>query len=316
MIRALRNDDLPALARLWRELRPDAVHSELGLRHLVKSFPPRAQAEQWVVDDGGVVGWAFAHRRWWRASSNAYVWVGVLPDARLRGLGGALWELAERHVRSLGVERVNADAVGDTAGERFLRRRGFEHARTVVISAVEPDTVDPAELPRRRAQVEVKGYGLARYADVDLAELYRLDLEASDDAPGDDAPPEISFDEWRRDLLEQPDLTHEGSFVVVRGGELVAYSALSVDPGSRRGRNEGTGTARSHRGRGLASFAKLAQLRWAAEQGIERVITDNDEHNAPMLAINRRLGYVPFTERKGFVREETGAGGARAAPAP
>ena len=28
-----------------------------------------------------------------------------------------------------------------------------------------------------------------------------------------------------------------------------------------------------------------------------------DERNAPMLAINRRLGYEPFTERRGYLKE-------------
>lgn len=33
------------------------------------------------------------------------------------------------------------------------------------------------------------------------------------------------------------------------------------------------------------------------------MITDNDERNAPMLAINRRLGHEPFVERRVFARE-------------
>ena len=89
----------------------------------------------------------------------------------------------------------------------------------------------------------------------------------------------------------------------MRDGQPVALSALSVDPPTGRGRNEGTSTAPAYRGRGLATLAKLAQLRWAAEHGIERVVTDNDERNAPMLAINRRLGYEPFAVRRGFVKE-------------
>jgi RimJ/RimL family protein N-acetyltransferase len=92
-----------------------------------------------------------------------------------------------------------------------------------------------------------------------------------------------------------------------------------VDPAARRGRNEGTATARGHRGRGLATVAKLAQLRWAAEHGIERVVTDNDERNAPRLAVNRRLGYEPLTERRGYLKElraGTACGRARAGPAP
>jgi len=69
VIRELRDDDIPQLAGLWRELRPDAVHSENGLRHLIASFPPRAEAAHWVAGEEGVVAWCFAHRRWRRASS-------------------------------------------------------------------------------------------------------------------------------------------------------------------------------------------------------------------------------------------------------
>jgi len=303
MIRDLRDPDVPELTRLWRELRPDTAHSERGLRHLVASFPPRAQGAFWVVEDDGIVAWAMAHRRWWRATNSAYFWIGVVLRARGRGLGGRLYDLAAEHLSSLGVERIQSDVVGDAAGERFLAGRGFARTRTIVISAVDPRRVDGTELSERRRRAESAGYRLVPFADVDLERLHRLHLETSDDEPGDSEPHVLSFEEWWHELLEQPDFTHEGSFVVVAGKEPLSYSALSVDLEGRRGRNEGTGTARAHRGRGLASLAKLAQLRWAAENGVERVITDNDELNAPMLAINRRLGYEPFVERRVFVKE-------------
>lgn len=307
MIRPLRDDDISALTRLWRELRQDAVHSEQGLRHLNASFPPRAEAEHWIaVEDGDVVAWSFAHRRWWRASNSAYVWIGVLPRGRNRGLGSRLWDRAEEHVSSLEVERLYADVVGDPAGERFLSRRGFSPERTDIISAVDPRAVDVSELEARRRRAEADGYRLLPYGNVDPATLYELDIETSDDMPGGDAPHSMTFDEWRREIFEQPDLTHEGSFVLASQDEPVAYSSLSVDPESGRGRNEGTGTARAHRRRGLAYLAKLAQMEWAAKQGIERIITDNDEQNEAMLAINRGLGYVPFIERRRFVKEVAG----------
>ena len=298
MIRELRDDDIPALTTLWRELRPDAVHSPLGLRHLVASFPERAQAVHRVAEqEGELVAWSFAHRRWWRAGDTGYIWVGVRPEARGSGLGSRLWGVAEEHVAGLGLERVNADVVGDQAGAAFLEERGFQRYRAVVISTVDPGRVDSGTVE------PPAGYRLATYAEVDRHDLYELDMEASDDSPGEDTPHELTFEEWERDLMEQPDLAHEGSFVVPHEGKPVAYSALSVDRESRRGRNEGTGTARAHRGRGLATLAKRAQLHWAAEQGIECVITDNDESNAPMLAINRKLGYEPFVERHGYVKE-------------
>jgi RimJ/RimL family protein N-acetyltransferase/N-acetylglutamate synthase-like GNAT family acetyltransferase len=309
MIRELRESDLPGIARVWREVRLDSVQSEAGVRHLLQTFPPRAEVADWVADADGIVAWAFTHRRWRRASSNAYTWVGVLPEARGRGIGNELWRLAEAHVSALGVERVNADAVGDRAGERFLSARGFEHVRTVVVSAVDPRTITSEATC-------VDGYELISFADADLEQLYRLDREASGDAPGETEGYEHSFEEWRRELVDHPDFATCGSFAVLHGREVVAFSALSADLATGRGRNEGTVTARAHRGRGLATLAKVAQLRWAAGAGIERVIADNDETNAPMLAINRRLGYEPFTERRGFVREETASARAPAAPGP
>ena len=105
--------------------------------------------------------------------------------------------------------------------------------------------------------------------------------------------------------LRGADLTQDGSYAVVSAAEPVAYAALAVDASTGRGRNEGAATAAAHRRRGLATLAKLAQLRWAAANGFEQVVTDNDERNAPMLAVNRRLGYEPFTERRGYLKELT-----------
>lgn len=315
MIRAFRADDLPAAARIWRELRPDAMHSERGLRHLIDSFPPRAEPAFWVAEADGVVAWCFAHRRWHRATDNGYIWAGVLPAARGRGLGTALWKAAERHLAAAGVARINADVVGDDTGARFLERHGFAPVRTVIVSAVDPRRISERDLAAWRAAVERGGYRLAPYAEVDPRALYELDLALSADEPGESEPRRLSFEEWRSDLLEGPDLTQQGSFAMVANDKPVTYSALSIDPATARGRNEGTATAARHRGRGLATLAKLAQLRWAAENGIERVVTDNDEGNVPMLAINSRLGYRPFTERRGYVRAGTAGDEGPAGPA-
>jgi RimJ/RimL family protein N-acetyltransferase len=142
-----------------------------------------------------------------------------------------------------------------------------------------------------------------RYIEVDVPALFALELSLSADEPGEDEPRQLTFEEWREDLFDGPDVTHEGSYAVVSAGEPVTYAAHSVDPGTCRGRIEGTATAAAHRGLGLATLAKLAQLRWAAANWIDQVVTDNDERNAPMLAINLRLGYEPFTERRGYLKE-------------
>ena len=209
---------MPAVARIWRELRPDAMHSESGLRHLVGSFPERAQAAFWVAEDDGVVAWCFAHRRWHRATDNGYVWLGVLPAARGRGVGTALWQLAEEHLDAIGVARINADVVGDEAGARFLEGRGFVPVRTVVISAVDPHLVDGDDLAERRRAGKQTGYRLVPYAEVDVHALFALELSLSADEPGEDELRQLTFEEWRQDFFEGADMTREGSLPSSRAG--------------------------------------------------------------------------------------------------
>lgn len=308
VIRELRPDDAGAVAALLREVRGDNLYTERGTKHKLESTPRRAEAAWWIADVGGVVAYALAMRRWWRASNDAYAWVGVLPEARGRGLGGALWELAERHVSKLGVESLFSDVVDDPAGEAFLRGRGFRPDRLDRVSALDPRTVDLRELEQRKQRAAANGYRLLSLGEVhDLHALYELALEVADDMPGSEGQHTFALEEWRHELLEDPDLDADASAVVLHAGRPVSLALLSVDPQGRQARNEETGTARAHRRRGLATLAKLATVRWARENGIESIITDNAEQNAAMLAINERLGYRPVAARQRWVKHVTPA---------
>jgi GNAT superfamily N-acetyltransferase len=65
-----------------------------------------------------------------------------------------------------------------------------------------------------------------------------------------------------------------------------------------------TGTLHDFRRRGLARLAKLATIRWAAEQGFRTMLTGNAETNAAMLGLNESLGYRPVLKETHFVRED------------
>ena len=53
-----------------------------------------------------------------------------------------------------------------------------------------------------------------------------------------------------------------------------------------------TATRREARGRGIALALKLRVAKYALELGYKTIRTDNDTRNAPMLAINDKLGFV------------------------
>ena len=81
----------------------------------------------------------------------------------------------------------------------------------------------------------------------------------------------------------------------------IAIAYVILDPESRRAFSAYAGTLRAYRGRGLARLAKLGVMRRLAELEVTLALTENDETNAPMLAINQRLGYRPIESRYAYV---------------
>ena len=89
-------------------------------------------------------------------------------------------------------------------------------------------------------------------------------------------------------------------------GELAGVTMIRVDRPSRRAENNLCGgSAVRIAGRDLAVLLKSQSLRRAAELGATIALTDNDETNAPMLAVNARLGYRPHARRLSWERSLT-----------
>jgi mycothiol synthase len=57
-----------------------------------------------------------------------------------------------------------------------------------------------------------------------------------------------------------------------------------------------TAVLRAWRGRGLATALKHATIGWAINRKLEILQTGNDVDNAPMRAVNARLGYAPMPD--------------------
>ena len=80
-------------------------------------------------------------------------------------------------------------------------------------------------------------------------------------------------------------------------GDAVAYASLLFVPGSTTvAWHDMTAVRRAFRGRGLATILKRATIAWAIDHGLEALETGNDVENAPMRAVNARLGYAPLPD--------------------
>ena len=306
MIRELRDEDVPAAVRMLRVVHVAFVNTESSLRHSLAANRDDLRHRYWVAEEEGeIVGRARASFETFSSARDVgRLNVSVAPKQRRRGIGAALYSVAEEHLVHVGARRLVATA-DDPAGGPFLEARGFRHTRTDVISAVEPAAADLAVFPRLKAARAAEGLRLVPLAAVRdrPREMYELHAAALADVPTDTPFDALGYDDWLRSDWSYPDVSDEGSFVVLDGERPVSFAFVVVDPDGAMAVNAMTGTLREHRGRGLARLVKLASIRWAAEHGIERILTGNDETNAAMLAVNRWLGYRPFTELCSYAKE-------------
>jgi GNAT superfamily N-acetyltransferase len=227
------------------------------------------------------------------------LWLEVAREHRERGIGAQLFDTAVEYLRAEGAWRVEGYVPGDPAGARFLSKRGFTLSGRNRASGLE---LREASIP----DVEVPGFHLATLGETrDRAhELHAICVEGEIDMPSDEPETEVDFESWRRDEFDYPDISDEGSFVVLEGERPVSLAFVTVDPDRGLGYNSMTATLRTHRRRGLALLAKVAAARWAQKSGLERLVTENDDGNVGMLAINDRLGYAPLYVEEYFVRLE------------
>jgi RimJ/RimL family protein N-acetyltransferase len=123
--------------------------------------------------------------------------------------------------------------------------------------------------------------------------LYELDLAATDDVPKTAPWPVPSFEEWHRFWFENPSHKAEHFWIAREGDAIVGLSVIAYPP--RRGNpwTSFTCTARSVRGRGIARALKYASVKQAIELGVREIETQNDAENAPILHLNREMGYRP-----------------------
>ncbi len=287
--------DAAGVVATIRDAMPTAVVSPASWLHREQTVPERSRQRGFVAEvDGRIVGRALARfeNLFSDATDLSFVLVTVAREHRRRGIGAALYDAALAHALTLAPARLLTSVNED--GIPFARARGFVEERSQQEAALDPRTV--TELP-------ASDIDLRAVADVDPHLVYTVDLEATRDQPATEEITAMPYEEWEQHTLEHPLFTADGSFVAIVDGIAAAVSLLCVDTESGRSLNMFTGTARAYRGRGLGLAVKLASIHWAAAHGITTMVTANDAVNAPMLAINKRLGFTPSGLLYDYVRE-------------
>jgi GNAT superfamily N-acetyltransferase len=282
-IRVATVSDASAIVRLGRVIDRTQLATEESFRMLLAQGA-RPDTERLVAElDGTVVAWAPSGRY---ESGEGWFWIGVGRSHRRRGIGRRLYERIETRFGALGATRIETTP-NDEDGRRFLLARDFEVANVARNSELDPRTVSPPPQPPEGIRVTALSE-----AGEHAQELFRLYVEARADVPSATRRARWTFEEWRAETIDSPLIDRDASVVVFEYDEPVALAWLYSDREGRRAEALMAATRRDRRGRGLATLAKAESSYRAARLGITRIVTSNDLDNAPMLAINRKLGFT------------------------
>ena len=251
---------------------------------------------QGQTSDGGL--WAPPDRTW-------RVGIRVAPEWRRKRIATALAGGLESHARERHAARLISGIRGrEPEGLAFAEAAGYRefHRRIeayIDVAAFDPSRFDDPEEVAARAAVRFVSYGeLWREHAADLEPLQRTLIAAfwewardvPSPAPLPAEPP--PFDRAKRMFFDEPAADPDSTIVAMRGATPLGVTATTVKENAVALTNF-TGVARAERGKGLALAMKLRALRSLKRRGIRLFGTTNDEQNAAMRGVNKRLGYVP-----------------------
>jgi GNAT superfamily N-acetyltransferase len=313
--RPLVPEDTAFAARAVGAAQPHHPWTEDELRIQWSSAAKMGRVSTLVLEDEGrPAGWVTATL--WRAAVGGEGRVAVFLAGTSPEQLDQAWAIVEDAARHIGARLGRASVWEDDRPQlEALQRRGWEVKRHERVWRL--DLAGQAERLRElhapaRQRVEAAGLRIVTAAElggeVIYPELHRVEEATAWDIPRDIPRVAIPYDAWV-EWMRPPAVVPERVWVGLSGDDLVGTSYL--DYGATPIGTAYTGVLREHRGAGLGRALKLETLVQAAELGVPAVETDNDEANAPILHLNRELGYREIPGQvKLHKRLDAGGGGA------
>jgi GNAT superfamily N-acetyltransferase len=299
-VRPTAEADYPRILAIQNDQSATAADLEQYRRQMAQAAPDERRLRLVAATaDGLVVGMAgVLHNPRWDAPGRYFGRIRVDRAWRGRGAGGALLTAVLQWCRAEGASRLDSELPeDDPAGIAWAERHGFVREWLVFDSVLDLTAWRPEPFQPNLRQAEAQGIRFSTLdaearGPKDLRRYYDLRKRIFADVPVVGRMPFGPYEEWLTRFLRDPDFDGNRLTLAIHGDAWVGLTEL--EPGPAGGFENGlTGVDSAWRGRGVALALKTVSLTWAREQGAGFVLTHNHSANAPMLAINRRLGYRP-----------------------
>ena len=265
---------------------------------------------QWLVarsPEQGVVGIAYVIRKPSQPNGRFHGNVVVKQAWQNQGIGHALCNHVEQYMKTHGATewygRVKEESI---LGQKFVENRGFDKAYHVFDSALDLKTFAEAQFEGLIEQVEATGIRFITFDTVSQdpvaqRKLYEINKLAGLNEPATDGF--STFDTWQKIVLTAPWFHPDCEYVALDGERYVGLSGAFPTDDPLIFTTGFTGIDPEYQGRKIAQALKLLTIRQVISRGGAEIRTENDSRNVAMLAINRKLGYKPFSGHFGVVKQ-------------
>jgi Sortase and related acyltransferases len=273
--------------------------TEAGLRDDDARLDERYQIHRIVAEvDGVIAGVGSASHPPYELAGGYRARVIVRPEHRNRTIGSAMYTQIEEYVRQCGGAAIYTAVRDDEPESRqFAENREFRVKRHDFESVLLLEVFDPTPFAGLINGLQAEGFRFFSLADLGNGEEVKRQLDDLNTETGLDIPgmvPETTraYEDFSKDVFESSWYRAEGQIVAALGDRWAGMAAVgATDPDGMY--NMHTGVRREFRGRKLATALKLLAIDFARRSGARTLRTNNDSENAPMIRINRKLGYIP-----------------------
>ena len=248
--------------------------------------------------NGKAIGYWDVDRETWMPPGRFWLKVVVAPEVRNQGLGSRMFEEALRVAREQGATYLESSVLEtDPTSLHFSQKRGFKIKHHAFASTLDLTSFDEHRFDDLLARVHTDGFRFFSLAEAGLSEenkhkLYEVNRASALDNPGNGGifP---DFYAFSKNVFDASWFRADTQIIAAYADHWAGLSAIGIYKEDENAYNAFTGVLREYRGRGLAQALKLQTILLAKREGIRYIRTNNDSKNAPMLAINRKLGYKP-----------------------
>ncbi len=251
-----------------------------------------------VSADGHMIGYGLAEHAPWHKPGEFFYRVRVEKPYQRQGAAAALHKMVEAWAIEQGAAKLNTDVrENDPDSQGWVERRGFIREHHIFESTLDLKTWNPEPFMDSVTAARDKGVRFTTLAaegddEAGFHKFYELHKVLSKDVPVYGENPFPNYEDWIKWFKDNPRFRSDAVFLAAKGDQWVAMSQL--EPMANGNVYQGlTAVDRSVRGQGISLAIKVVALGWAKAEGYPQNRTNNHSANAPMLATNRRLGYVP-----------------------